>query len=118
MTPVVLITLPFLMSVVVTPSPSGGCAPLPRQRRARWRSRRRPVVARCARSRLHQFAVGVGAAIAVERPPITDQLDLVHVEVAYDQLRLVRVGDVADGLNTISAPLRPSARQPSGKWRS
>jgi hypothetical protein len=25
---------------------------------------------------------------------------------------------VADGLKTISAPLRPSARQPSGKWRS
>ena len=25
---------------------------------------------------------------------------------------------VADGLNTISAPFRPSARQPSGKWRS
>jgi OOP family OmpA-OmpF porin len=25
---------------------------------------------------------------------------------------------VADGLNTISAPFKPSARQPSGKWRS
>ena len=37
-------------------------------------------------------------------------------------LELPQVADsprlVADGLNTISAPLRPSARQPSGKWRS
>ena len=30
----------------------------------------------------------------------------------------LRPATVADGLKTISAPLSPSARQPSGKWRS
>ena len=47
---------------------------------------------------LDQVAVGVGAAVAVERPAVADELDLVHVEVAHDQLRLVGVADVADEL--------------------
>ena len=47
---------------------------------------------------MRQVAVGVGATVAVERPAVTDELDLVHVEVAHDQLGLVGVADVADEL--------------------
>src|SRR5215217_7907124 len=50
------------------------------------------------RSRLHEVAVGVRPAIAVERPTVADRLDHVHVEVPNDQLRLVGVADVADEL--------------------
>ena len=41
------------------------------------------------RQDLHELVVGVGAAVAVERPAVADQLDLVQVEVADDQLGLV-----------------------------
>ena len=57
-----------------------------------------PPVISVVRHRLDQLVVGVGAAVAVERPAVADQLDLVHVEVADDQLGLVGVADVADEL--------------------
>src|SRR3954462_7277002 len=70
MTPDVLTTLPSLMRVVATAVSSG----------------------------LDELVVGVGAAVAVERPTVADHLDLVHVEGAHDQLRLERVADLADEL--------------------
>ena len=55
------------------------------------------------------LVVGVGAAVAVERPAVADLLDLVEVEVAHDQLRLVRVADVADelalGIDEVALPV-------------
>jgi hypothetical protein len=69
MTPVVETTFPFLMSVVAM-----------------------------ARLPLDQLVVGVGTAISVERPAVAHELDLVEVEIAHDELRLVGVADVADEL--------------------
>src|SRR5918993_4360414 len=63
------------------------------------------IVASC----LHELAVGVGAAVAVERPAVAHQLDLVHVEVPDDQLRLVGIADVADelalGVDEVALPV-------------
>src|SRR5512144_2935814 len=42
--------------------------------------------------------VRVRPAVAVERPPVADLADLAQVELADDQLRLVRVAHVADEL--------------------
>src|SRR6478735_12248906 len=47
-------------------------------------------------SRAYQVVVGVRAPVAVERPALADRLDEVEVEVADDELRLVRVALVAD----------------------
>src|SRR3954447_7384118 len=69
MTPVVETTLPFLIKVVAM-----------------------------VRLPLDQLVVGVGPAVPVESPPVTHQLDLVEVEIAYDELRLVGVADIADEL--------------------
>src|SRR4026209_2127840 len=66
MTPVVETTFPFLMSVVAM-----------------------------ARLPLDQLVVGVGTAISVEGPAVAHELDLVEVEVAHDELRLVAVAAVA-----------------------
>src|SRR4051794_29320912 len=69
MTPVVETTLPFLISVVAM-----------------------------ARLPLHQLVVRVGPAVAIEGPPVTHQLDLVEIEIAHDELRLVGIADIADEL--------------------
>ena len=61
--------------------------------------------------------VRVGPAIAVERPPVADLADLVEVEVADDQLRLVGVADLADELalrDRRSSSGRRSRSSPSG----
>src|SRR6266508_1856753 len=79
----------------LTPLPLGGCAPGPHLRLARWRSRRRSSF---ARSLLHKIEVGVWTAIAVERPTVTDELDLVNVEIANDQLGLERIAHIPDEL--------------------
>src|SRR5688572_11895192 len=50
------------------------------------------------RSRLGEAVVGVRTAVAVELPPVADLLQQVEVEVADDQLRVVRVADLADEL--------------------
>src|SRR5215475_11935667 len=92
--------------------------------------------------RLAQRTVGVRAPVAVELPQVPDLCQQPHVQVADDDLLggvgggpaddlPARVGEVglpvevvvaerlvADGLKTILAPARPSARQPSGKCRS
>ena len=63
----------------------------------------------CPRHRLDDLVVGVGPAVAVERPAIADLLDLVEVELADDQLGLVRVADVADelalGVDEVALPV-------------
>src|SRR4051812_22379970 len=69
MTPVVETTLPFLINVVAM-----------------------------VRLPLHQLVVGVGPAVSVEGPSIAYQFDLVDVEVAHDELRLVGVAHVTDEL--------------------
>src|SRR3954453_21782267 len=69
MTPVVDMTRPFLINVVAM-----------------------------ARLPLDQLVVGVGPTVSVERPPVTHELDLVEVEIAHDEIRLVRVADIADEL--------------------
>src|SRR3954468_11441789 len=80
MTPWVETTLPFLINVVVM-----------------------------VRLPLHQLVVGVGPAVPVEGPAITYQFDLVDVEVAHDELRLVRVAHVADeltfGVHEVALPV-------------
>src|SRR3954453_5473784 len=80
MTPVVETPLPFLINVVVM-----------------------------VRLPLHQLVVGVGPAVPVEGPAITYQFDLVDVEVAHDELRLVRVAHVADeltfGVHEVALPV-------------
>ena len=43
---------------------------------------------------------------------------LQHTRHDGEVLALYNPATVADGLNTISAPFNPSARQPSGKCRS
>ena len=45
-----------------------------------------------------QVGVGVGPPVAVELPGVADLHDLVHVEVADDELLLMGVADVADEL--------------------
>src|SRR4029453_15571459 len=54
--------------------------------------------------------VRVGPAVAVERPPVADLADLVQVELADDQLGLVRVADLADelslGVDEVALPVK------------
>src|SRR3954454_20564371 len=69
MAPVVETTLPFLISVVAMV--------------------RRP---------LHKLVVGGGPAVPTEGPPVTHQLDLVELEIAHDELRLVGIAVIADEL--------------------
>ena len=45
-----------------------------------------------------EVVVGIGPTVAEELPRLADLLDLVQVEVADDELLLVRVTDVADEL--------------------
>src|SRR5688572_7668841 len=72
-TPVVEMTLPFLISVVGI--------------RLLWND-----------SAGDELVVRVRPAVAVELPAVAHLADLVEVEVAHDQLRLVRVADVAHEL--------------------
>jgi hypothetical protein len=67
-------------------------------------------------------AVEVVVAELLDADPV-DRAD--EVLVGHGRRRLLELpqvrqarGLVADGLNTICAPFRPSARQPSGKCRS
>ena len=61
---------------------------------ARWRaSSSSSVVTVATRS-----FVGVGAAVAVEGPPVAHFGEEIHVEVAHDQLGFVAVADFADEL--------------------
>ena len=48
--------------------------------------------------RADEVFVGVGPAVAEELPGLADLLDLVEVEVADEQLLVVRVADVTDEL--------------------
>src|SRR5215467_739530 len=51
-----------------------------------------------ASSRLHERVVGVRAPVAVEGPPVAHLVEQVHVQVPYQQFRLVGVADLADEL--------------------
>src|SRR4029450_10656416 len=54
--------------------------------------------ARCSRSWRYQTVVAVRPAVAVELPAVADRGEQAHVQVAVDQLGVVRVADVADEL--------------------
>src|SRR6478736_927533 len=92
-TPVADTTLPFLIRILLT---SRSSRPLRSRQRSGHPSDQ--DAAEILGLFGDQVFVGVGAAVAVEGPAVADLLDLVEVEVAHDQLRLVGVADVADEL--------------------
>src|SRR5262245_38460950 len=61
------------------------------------------------RSASDDRVVRVRPTVAIERPPVADLADLVQVQLAHDQLRLVRVAHLTDelplGVDEVALPV-------------